>query len=103
MYVLQCDNMILNRNDKFAIILKSIRSYNSDSDIYTIITEEACNKMITSINTTVDTQQIYDEIVDCFNLYNDFVREKEMDLPLIAAEAYDLVRAYLNDLLGELE
>ena len=95
--------MILDDNDKFAIILKSVRLYTNDSDIYTIITEEACKKMITSINTVVDTQQIYDEIVDCFNLYNDFIREKEIDLPSIPKEAYDLVRAYINDLLGELK
>lgn len=89
--------------EKLLIVLTSIRNYSEGKDIYTLITEEACRVMSLRIRSQVDTQEIYDFIISCFDLYNDFVREKKMDLPLIPDEAYDLVLAYLNGLLEKLE
>lgn len=94
---------MLSDNDKLMIILTSIRNYSKGKDIYTLITEEACRIILLNVNEKITTQDIYDVIVDCFDLYNSFITEKNMDLPLIPNGAYDLVLAYLNNLLEELE
>ena len=94
--------MLINDNDKLTIILKSIRKYHNGNDIYTIITQEVCQKII-ALNTTTNTQEIYDTITECFDLYNVFIKEKNIDLPSIPDGAYDLVLVYLNNLLEELE
>ena len=94
---------MLTNNDRLMIVLSAIRSYTKGKDIYTLITEEACRVMLLNIKEQVTTQDIYDEIVECFNLYNIFIVEKDIDLPSIPDGAYDLVLAYLNALVEELQ
>lgn len=94
---------MLNDNDRLMIVLTSIRNYSQGKDIYTLITEEACRIILLNVDNKISTQDIYDEIVECFNFYNIFVTEKKMDLPIIPDEAYELVLAYLNNLVEALE
>lgn len=94
---------MLNNNDRLMIILTSIRNYTKGKDIYTLITEEVCRIILLKNDSKISTQDIYDDITECFDFYNSFIAEKNMDLPSIPDGAYDLVLAYLNNLLEELE
>lgn len=94
--------MILTQNDKFIIILSAIRNYRKNQDIFTLIVEETCRTIPKHVNELITTQDIYDVIVDCFDMYNDYIIEKKVDLPSIPDGAYDLVLVYLNDLVEEL-
>ena len=49
-----------------------------------------------------DTQDICDTVIECFDFYNDFVNEKNMNLPLIQESSYDMIVALLNNIIGEM-
>ena len=49
-----------------------------------------------------DTQDICDIVFDCFDLYNAFVKEKNIQAPLIDDSSYDLIVDILNNIVGEM-
>lgn len=49
-----------------------------------------------------DTQDICDTVIECFDFYNDFVKEKNMNLPLIQESSYDMIVTLLNNIIGEM-
>ena len=46
---------------------------------------------------------IYDEVIECFTYYNDFIQEKKIDLKFIDESLYELVRIYLNSIVEEVD
>lgn len=48
------------------------------------------------------TQDICDIVFDCFDLYNSFINEKNIDSPLIDDGSYDLIVDVLNNIVGEM-
>lgn len=95
--------MLLSDEERFSIVLNTIREHqNGINDIPMIIVDKVCKQVIQSVNKQIDTQEIYDEVVECFNFYNDLVKEKNLsDLPIIEDEFYDLVEVFLNDVIKE--
>ena len=95
--------MLLSDEERFSIVLNTIREHqNGINDIPMIIVDKVCKQVIQSVNKQIDTQEIYDEVVECFNFYNDLVKEKKIsDLPIIENEFYDLVEVFLNDAIKE--
>ena len=49
-----------------------------------------------------DMQDVCDTLMECFDLYNAFVKEKNMNLPLIQESSYDMVVVLLNNAIGEM-
>ena len=96
------DIMLLSDEEHFTIILSAIRDYiPGENDIAILIVEKVSNQIITSVDKQFSTQDIYDEVVECFDTYNDFVKEKNVDLKLIEDGFYELVLQYLNIIVEE--
>lgn len=96
--------MILTPNEHFTIILSAIRDYQpGETDIPILLCEKISNQLSESIDSQIDTQDIYDEVEFCFNLYNDFIKERDIDLQLIDEGFYQLVMVYLNMINKEME
>ena len=57
------------------------------------------SQLIDSINQPTDTQEIYDIIIECFDFYNDFIKEKNINLKPIEDGFYELVEIYINDIV----
>lgn len=96
--------MILTDEEEFAIILASIRDYRQgENDIAILIVEKVCTQIFHSVDEQISTQDVYDEILECFEYYNTFVKEKNIDLQLIDDGIYDLVEFYLNEIVKEIE
>lgn len=94
--------MLLTEEEHFTIVLSAIRDYiPGENDIAILIVEKVSNQIITSVDKQFSTQDIYDEVAECFNFYNDFIREKNVDLKVIDEGFYELVKQYLNMIVEE--
>ena len=94
--------MLLSDEEHFAIILSAIRDYTpGESDIAILIVEKVSTQLRSLVDKQFSTQDIYDEVAECFDFYNDFVREKKLDLKQIDDGLYELVIEYLNMIVEE--
>ena len=94
--------MLLSDEEHFAIILSAIRDYTpGESDIAILIVEKVSTQLRSLVNKQFSTQDIYDEVAECFDFYNDFVKEKKLDLKQIDDGLYELVIEYLNMIVEE--
>lgn len=94
--------MLLTDEERFTIILSAIRDYHpGENDIPILIVEKVSKQIINSVDKQFSTQDIYDEVEECFNFYNDFVKEKNMGLKLIDDGFFELVKEYLNMIVKE--
>ena len=93
---------LLSNEEKFSIVLASIRDYKEgEKDIAILIVEKISKQLIDSINYQIDTQDILDEVIECYNFYNDFIEQKNVNLKTIPKEWYELVEIYLNEIVEE--
>lgn len=93
---------LLSNEEKFSIVLASIRDYKEgENDIAILIVEKISKQLIDSINYQIDTQDILDEVIECYNFYNDFIEQKNVNLKTIPKEWYELVEIYLNEIVEE--
>ncbi len=94
--------MLLSDNERLVIILSAIRDYiPGENDIAILIVEKVSKQIIDSVDTQFTTQDIYDEVEECYNYYNDFIKEKQIDLKIIEEGYYELVKSYLNIIVEE--
>lgn len=94
---------MLTNEEKFLIILEAIKEYKrGENDIAIILVERVSQKLIT-IEVDTNTVELYKEIEDVFNLYNEFVRSRKVNMPSIPEEMYDLVVHYFNTIIEELK
>ena len=94
--------MLLTDDEHLVIILSAIRDYiPGKNDIAILIVEKVCKQIINSVTDSFTTQDIYDEVIECFTYYNDFIQEKKIDLKFIDESLYELVRIYLNSIVEE--
>ena len=94
--------MLLSDEEHFAIILSAIRDYTpGESDIAILIVEKVSTQLRSLVDKRFSTQDIYDEVAECFDFYNDFVKEKKLDLKQIDDGLYELVIEYLNMIVEE--
>lgn len=96
--------MLLNDEERFAIVLASIRDYKEgENDIPILIVQQLTNqlnkKLINSIDNQIDTQEILDETLETYDFYNEFIEEKNINLKTIESQWYDLVELYLNEIV----
>ena len=89
--------MILSDDEHFFIILNAIHDYHKGENDIAILLVERTTAQLMNFEGTTDTQEIYDEIVEIFNFYNLFIKEKDIDLPIITDEYYELTLMYLNE------
>lgn len=98
------DTMLLSDEEHFGIIMMAIRDYiPGETDIAILIVEKVSKQIIESVDVQFTTQDIYDEVIECFDFYNDFVTEKNIDLKKIDDSLYEFVRQQLNDIVEEEE
>lgn len=94
--------MLLSDEEHFAIILSAIRDYTpGENDIAILIVEKVSTQLSSLVDKQFSTQDIYNEVAECFDFYNDFVREKKLDLKQIDDGLYELVMQYLNIIVEE--
>ena len=94
--------MLLTPNEHLTIILSSIRDYQpEENDIPVLIDQKISKQLIESVDNQITTQDIYDEVEECFNFYNDFIEDKNVDLEKIDDDFYELVKTYLNMIVEE--
>ena len=94
--------MLLSDEEHFAIILSAIRDYiPGENDIAILIVEKVSTQLSSLIDKQFSTQDIYNEVAECFDFYNDFIKEKKLDLKQIEDGLYELVMQYLNIIVEE--
>ena len=94
--------MLLSDEEHFAIILDAIRDYiPGENDIAILIVEKVSTQLRNLVDKQFSTQDIYNEVAECFDFYNDFIKEKKIDLREIEEGMYELVIQYLNMIVEE--
>ena len=92
--------MLLSDEEHFVIVLSAIRDYEvGTNDIGILIVEKVINQIINTVTVDFDTQQVFDEIVEVFDYYNDFIKEKNIDMKIIPDEMIDLLEFYINEVV----
>lgn len=95
---------LLKDADQFSIILSSIRDYKEgENDIPILIVEKISEQLIDSLNKQISTQDILDEVTECYDFYNNFIKHNDVDLNQISEDWYDLVEVYLNEVVKEVK
>ena len=65
---------MLDNEDKFLIILEAIKDYKKgENDIAILLVEKLTQKLAT-IEIDTDTVELYKEVEDTFDLYNQFIK-----------------------------
>ncbi len=89
---------MLNDNDYFKMVLEVLKDNSTSFDV----SKELCSKVFEKIGDNlnpgdvVDTQEICDDVLNCFNYYNDFVTSKNIDVALIEESEYNNVVMGIN-------
>ena len=93
--------LLLSSTEMANIIFLVIQQHkNNENKIVTNIIKLALEKINQKIENIKDMQSVCDTLMECFDLYNAFVKEKHMDLPLISENSYDMVVMLLNNVIG---
>ena len=96
--------MLLSDEEHFVIVLSAIRDYEQGTnDIGILIVEKVVAQIIDCVDKQFTTQDVFDEIIEVFNYYNDFVKEKQIDLKIIPDEMNDLVELYMNEVVRDVQ
>lgn len=89
---------MLNDNDYFSMVLDVLKDNSTSYDV----SKALCSKVFEKIGSNlrpgdvVDTQEICDDVLNCFNYYNDFVISKKINVALIEESEYDNVVLGIN-------
>lgn len=96
--------MVLNENDFYNIIFQTIQQKPGD-EIAMILMKNTCDEISKKNKGFSDEDEIYEEVyndvLSCFNYYNAFVEEKKMPLPIISDWYYSMVDIILKGLKGD--
>ncbi len=93
--------MLLSDEEHFTIILSAIRDYESGvTDIGILIVEKVIAQIIACVDTQFTTQDVFDEIIEVFDFYNEFITTKKIDMKLIPEAMKDLVEVYMNEAIN---
>ena len=66
--------MLLSDEEHFAIILSAIRDYTpGENDIAILIVEKVSTQLSSLVDKQFSTQDIYNEVAECFDFYNDLL------------------------------
>lgn len=90
--------MVLNDNDYFKMVLEVLKDDNTSHEL----AKQLCSKVFDKIgdkiggNDVIDTQEICDDVFNCFDYYNDFVTSKNINVALIEDCDYDNVVLGIN-------
>lgn len=93
--------MVLTENDMYNIIFQTIQQKPKDKTAM-VLMRNACDMIVKKNKGLIDTQEICDDMLNCFDYYNDFIKEKNMNLPVIGETYYNMVVVVLNALIGEI-
>ena len=93
--------MVLTKNDMRNIVFATINEKPGEQTAMTLM-RKCCGKIAEKAIGPIDTQEICDDVLECMDYYNDFVNEKNMNLPIIGENYYNLVVVVLNALMGEI-
>lgn len=93
--------MVLTENDMYNIIFQTIQQRPGENTATTLM-RNTCNAIVEKNSGLIDTQEICDDVLNCFDYYNDFIKEKNMNLPIIGETYYNMVVVVLNALIGEI-
>ena len=94
--------MLLSDEEQFTIVLSAIRDYEAGmNDIGILIVEKVSAQIVACVDTQFTTQDIFNEIVEVFDFYNDFVTTKQLDMKLIPDAMKDLVELYINEVIND--
>ena len=98
---------ILSISEETNIVFKAIRGYNPKlNSIFNLLSSNIYEGIVHKLNKdniNVSTQDIYDTFSECFDHYNAFVQQKEMALPVMSQEHYDMLVSIINDIVDEIE
>ena len=93
--------MVLNEDDFYNIIFQTIQQKPGDKTAM-VLMSNVCNMIIKKNQDVIDTQEICDDVLQSFDYYNNFINEKNMNLPIIGETYYNMVVVVLNALIGEM-
>lgn len=96
-------NVLLDETEMANIVFLAIQKHKSNEN--KIVTDIIClslDKITKKQNNIEDMQDLCDALMECFDLYNAFITEKNMNLPPIQEGSYDMVVALLNNVIGEM-
>ena len=93
--------MVLSEDDMYNIIFKTIQQKPGEKTAMTLI-RNTFDIIIKKNQSVIDTQEICDDVLNCFDYYNDFIQEKQMNLPIVGETYYNMVVIVINALVGEM-
>ena len=93
--------MVLTEDDMFNIVFATIQQKPGEKTALELM-RNTCQAITDKAQGGIDTQEICDDVLNCFDYYNDFVNDKKMNLPVIGETYYNMVVVVLNALIGEI-
>ena len=98
---------ILSISEETNIVFKAIRAYKpKENSIFNLLSSNIYEGIVNKLNKEdihISTQDIYDTFSECFSHYNAFVQQKEMDLPILNSDHYEMLLSIINDIVDEIE
>lgn len=95
--------MLINDTEKSNIIFKAIQEYKPGENDFSILISVKVMETITKNKNNfdhIDPQNILEEIEDTFDFFNDFIKERKINLPNIPENHKNLVEEMMNQGMG---
>lgn len=93
--------MVLTEDDMFNIVFATIQQKPGEKTALELM-RNTCQAITDKAQGGIDTQEICDDVLNCFDYYNDFINDKNLNLPVIGETYYNMVVVVLNALIGEI-
>ena len=95
--------MLINDAERSNIVFQAIKEYKEGENDFSILISV---KVMAAINKNknqfgkIDAQDIFEEIEDTFDFFNDFIEKRKINLPKIPSEHYTLLEYKINEAMG---
>lgn len=77
-----------------------LSNYKKEDPIASKLVKLSCDYLTNTYNGEISTEDICDSVLACFDYYNDYIKEKNMQLKQITKSEYDMTVLMLNAAIG---
>lgn len=87
---------VLSDDEMWNLLFEVISNHQAGEPVASKIVKSSCNYLTNNCKDGLSTEDICDSVLGCFDYYNSYVKERNVDMQLITKNEYDMTVLMLN-------